>query len=389
MRLPIILLLCFCAAPSVAQTEPVRTHLPNGNLATCGQMVQEQRHGQWEFYTEQGVLWIRAIYQCGVLQSAYNALESSPEQASRNRLLPDHGLPADHPYWRDQWYRHQMLYSEQLHPFQTGAVYVMKNVYQRTGKARRKKSDAPITIEHLITDPNNPDSETIYAKDEVLLSRTYRMKHLKRIRSDIFRDGHPYAMLQLPKIPGIEIQQPVYQGVGNWYATAPNGDIFNQIEVSHGKAHGDARWFHPNGKVAVRGRYVNGRRHGEWEGYYPNGSVLWRYNYRNDTIHGRFSVFHPNQQPYLVANIASAFDPVLEYDAVLAGLHFSNLKLHGALSIYDEAGKVVFETAFPREVPFAYRRTGSLPEQVLSPPLLANNLESGRLSRWLWNQPKR
>jgi antitoxin component YwqK of YwqJK toxin-antitoxin module len=343
-----------CNATEFTADSCANTVFENGNLASEGPMIDGRKHGEWWYYAEDGLLWMKVLFLDGKYRSDVNYLETAPGLAGANTFVVG-WTPNQLSMEAQHWKRHLILYEGYSYPFDKKDWYVLRTSYRyKPGMGKPRQS---VTVEHYIPRLATYDWPDLHSEDKRLLALNIPAvangAQLKMLRSDLYRNSSPWSteFLEVRHDPNAILSN----GNGVWIGLQENNKTFVEIPFRNGKAEGNVVYFDPKGKKATEGAFSNGLQEGIWTEFHSNGNIKRTYTFKHDTICGPYASFHENGSTRLRCYVESATAGAKTDGSFTASVVF-DLKLYKSISIsgvvqaFEADGNQVFSMVYPYSV---------------------------------------
>lgn len=320
----------FCLATQAQ--EAFKSHFPDGTLASQGYFVDGKKHGYWQYWSPSGDLWMQVLYLKGKKQSDANYLETSPEQPEMNRCI---NLSADTLTGNDYWYKHLIFYSDSLHPYDIGDVYVLRNTYISNPTFSFGSKKKGLYIEHYLPNPQHINADSLYEVDKRLLGDRIKDERLVLNRSLVLKNDLPFELYLISKNESIGPHH-LKKGEGLYTACHPDGSKWMEVSFINGKPHGAVHYYGKNESIELAGWYLRGKRSGKWTFYYPNGKVHRQLMYSDGRFTGGYRSYYKNGNTRMKAIFQDGDLGTDPTDPLVKGSIFDGLPTMGAQPVHME-----------------------------------------------------
>ncbi|MDA3882024.1 MAG: tetratricopeptide repeat protein [Bacteroidales bacterium] len=293
-----------------------KSFLPDGTIQTEGLLEDDNKEGEWIYYTKygakksaenysEGEIVDQAVdfYPCGAIKAKRNYSDDKQDGLQMNFFSHD-------TIEYEGYYRNDTI---------TGSWFF----YYNDGTLRKQNyfTNDEISYSYTCDVTGKKDYEYYYKEDELILEHIY--------------DSTGTVQQTIEKFHGtVKIVNP------------HSKKLYAELTYTNGEFNGSANWYYFNGTKSCSGSYLNGERHGLWKWYAPNGVVTTKIPYENGDIHGTLKRFHS-------ATGKIYAEELYEYDTQQGletyyhpngKIHFSRSyvddEIHGTVVYYSEAGNV-------------------------------------------------
>jgi len=124
-----------------------------------------------------------------------------------------------------------------------------------------------------------------------------------------------------------------------------NKFIRYKATYKNGQSEGKSYWYNPDNSISIEGEFINGKKHGKWKYYYLNGKLLKEIYYANGLLNGVYNKYADNGKLIYTANYNNDILEGKVYDYLDNGQlsverNYLNDELHGKITYYNNEGEI-------------------------------------------------